>query len=75
MTVDLSAFDALITVWRSEVDEAIEDNDEVRSYIRELEDRIDNEPWSAADDDDVPSGDELVEELEQYLRDQDDDEE
>ena len=74
LTVDLSGFDALITIWRAEVDGAIEDNDEVRSYIRELEERIDSEPWHAADDDDVPSGDELAEELEQFLRDQGDEE-
>ena len=73
LTVDLTGFEALIEIWRAEVDEAIEGNDEIRSYIRDLEERIDAEPWGAGDDDDVPNADELVGEVEQFLRDQGDD--
>jgi hypothetical protein len=72
LTVDLSGFAALVEIWRAEVDEAIAGNDEIRSYITDLEERIDAEPWGRADED-VPDADELVGEVEQYLRDQGDD--
>ena len=72
LSVDLSGFDALIEIWRAEVDEAIEGNDEIRSYIRDLEERIDAEPWGAGDEEDVPDADELVGEVEQFLRNQGD---
>jgi proteasome assembly chaperone (PAC2) family protein len=72
LTVDLSGFAALVEIWRAEVDEAIAGNDEIRSYITDLEERIDAEPWGTADED-VPDADELVGEVEQFLRDQGDD--
>ena len=72
MTVDLSGFAALVEIWRAEVDDAIAGNDEIRSYITDLEERIDAEPWGRADED-VADGDELVGEVEQYLLDQGDD--
>ena len=77
LTLDLAEFDRQIALWRAEVDEAIEDNDEVSRYIAELEARIDNEAgaeqWSArAAEGDVPNSDKLVQELEQFLRDQGD---
>jgi predicted ATP-grasp superfamily ATP-dependent carboligase len=64
LSLDLSGFDALVAMWRAEVDEAIEDNEEIRNYVHELESRID------AEQEDVPDGGDLVEELERYLRDQ-----
>ena len=45
----------------------------IGSLSSELEERIDSEPWRAGDQDDVPSGDELAEEVEKFLRDHDDD--
>jgi proteasome assembly chaperone (PAC2) family protein len=65
LALDLHAFDALIAEWRAEVDEAIEDNDEIRAYVQELESRVD------AEQHDVPRADDLVEEVERFLRDQD----
>lgn len=72
---DLAEFDQLIALWRAEVDEAIEDNDEVKSYISELETRIDHEAdveqsGAREAEGDVPNSDELVQELEQFLREQ-----
>jgi PAC2 family len=77
LTLDLAEFDRRIALWRAEVDEAIEDNDEVRRYIGELEARIDEEAdaeqWNArAGEGDVPNSDQLVQELEQFLREQGD---
>jgi proteasome assembly chaperone (PAC2) family protein len=74
---DLSGLDGLVDMWRLQVDQAIADNDEVSTYVRELEARVDAE--SAAEEgvllgeDDLPSGDQLADELQRYLRDQDDD--
>jgi proteasome assembly chaperone (PAC2) family protein len=73
---DLTGLDGLVDMWRLQVDQAIDDNDEVKTYVRELEARVDAE--SAADegvllgDDDLPSGDQLADELQRYLRDQGD---
>ena len=61
---------------RAEVDRAIEDNDEVQTYVHELEARVDME--DAADQgaelgqDEMPSAGELVDEVEQFLREQGD---
>jgi proteasome assembly chaperone (PAC2) family protein len=66
VSLDLSGFDVLVTSWRAEVDRALEDNDDMRRYVHELETRVDTESGDADDD----SG-HLVEELERFLRDQD----
>jgi len=51
--------------WQARVDEAVADNDEVRSHVRLLEEQADrNEAL-------LPRGDDLAAELEAFLRDQD----
>jgi proteasome assembly chaperone (PAC2) family protein len=72
LMLDLRPFDALVAMWRAEVDQAISDNDEVKAYVSELESRIDHEAieLGTGPAGDVPRGDELVQELEQFLREQ-----
>jgi hypothetical protein len=53
--------------WTDLHDSAIEDDDEVRAYVSGLETEYDR-----LNDTDVPSGDDLSDEIERYLRDQDD---
>ena len=71
LRLELSGFDALVAMWRAEVDEALEDNEELRVYVRELEARVDAEVDDEVED--VPPGRDLVEEVERFLRDQDTD--
>jgi len=79
LPLDLDGFDQLVDLWRVQVDHALRDNDDVRSYVRELEGRVDAEdasergivlgghPAGGA----VPDADELAAEVEQFLREQD----
>jgi hypothetical protein len=75
----LDPLDHLVDLWRVQVNQAIADNDEVTNYVRELEARTDTDsdapfPPDARHpvngDDDIPSADELVGEVEQFLREQ-----
>ncbi|MEX1009056.1 MAG: PAC2 family protein [Acidimicrobiia bacterium] len=72
--LELEGLEQLVDIWRAQVDRAIEDNDEVQTYVRELEARVDAE--DAEDqgvilgDDEMPSAGELVDEVEQFLREQ-----
>jgi proteasome assembly chaperone (PAC2) family protein len=72
--LELGGFEQLVDIWRAQVDRAIEDNDEVRTYVRELEARVDAEDAEqhgvVLGDDGVPNADGLVDEVEQFLRDQ-----
>jgi hypothetical protein len=80
LELDLQGLDQLVDLWRVQVDHAIRDNDEVSSYVRELEGQVD------ADDADergivlgghpagggaIPDADDLAAEVEQFLREQD----
>ena len=55
--------------WRTRVDQALLDEDETRAYVAELEKRFDEEVTEA----DLPSGEELASQIEQFLRDESDD--
>ena len=74
VSLELEGLVQLVDLWRAQVDRAIEDNDEVQTYVRELEARVDAE--DAADQgvilgqDEMPSAGELVDEVEQFLREQ-----
>ena len=79
LTLELDGLEQLVDVWRSQVDHAIADNDEVQTYVRRLEAQIDAEDASEqgvllgdgdADADDMSNAGELVDEVEQYLREQ-----
>jgi proteasome assembly chaperone (PAC2) family protein len=76
LTFDLAGLEQLADVWRAQVDHAIADNDEVKTYVRELEERVDAQ---AAEDegvvlgeDSVPDVDDFVDEVERFLREQGD---
>lgn len=56
--------------WRTRVDEAVADDDETAEYVSELERRYDDD----VTDSDLPSGDELAAQIEQFLRDESDSE-
>ena len=53
--------------WESQVHLALSDDDEVRAYVEDLEQRVDNEPAVVFD-----SGD-MADEIERFLRDRDTD--
>lgn len=62
ITTDLEIASA---AYERQVNEAMEDDEDIRTYIRELEER-----YSAPEEMDVPRPDLLVEEVERFLRDQ-----
>jgi proteasome assembly chaperone (PAC2) family protein len=74
LSLELEGLEQLVDIWRAQVDRAIEDNDEVQTYVRELEARVDAE--DAVDQgvilghDEMPSAGELVDEVERFLREQ-----
>jgi hypothetical protein len=80
LRLDLTGLDKLGDAWRLQVDHAISENDEVKTYVRELEARADADAEAASTEGvvigetDLPTGDQLANELEQYLRGQRDDE-
>jgi proteasome assembly chaperone (PAC2) family protein len=80
LQLDLHGLDQLADLWRVQVDHAISDNDEVTTYVRDLESRVDAEDASErgivlgghpAGGGSVPNADDLAAEVEQFLRDQD----
>jgi proteasome assembly chaperone (PAC2) family protein len=80
LTLDLQGLDQLVDLWRDQVDHAISDNDEVTTYVRDLESRVDAEDAEErgivlgghpAGGGSVPNPDDLAAEVEQFLRDQD----
>jgi proteasome assembly chaperone (PAC2) family protein len=73
ITLDLTRVQQTVARWREQVDLVAADDDDIRGYVERLEARYDE----AAEDDDtpdwgdeLPTGDELATELEQFLRDQ-----
>jgi proteasome assembly chaperone (PAC2) family protein len=80
LQLDLHGLDQLVDLWRVQVDDAIADNDEVTTYVHDLELRVDSEDASErgivlgghpAGGGSVPNADDLAAEVEQFLRDQD----
>ena len=65
---ELGDLDELSQAWQTRVDEVVSQDDEVRSYVGQLEERYDTEAET-----DVPSGEGLADEVEQFLRDRGDD--
>ncbi len=84
--LSLDPLDSLVDLWRTQVDTAIADNDEITHYVRELEARADTDDEPHPDDgsaarssesrhpmsgdDPIPSADDLVDEVERFLREQ-----
>jgi proteasome assembly chaperone (PAC2) family protein len=65
---ELGELDELSQAWQTRVDEVVSQDDDVRSYVGQLEERYDTEAET-----DVPSGEGLADEVEQFLRDRGDD--
>jgi proteasome assembly chaperone (PAC2) family protein len=71
-TLDLRELGVAAEAWRTRVDSAVAGDDEMRDYVRALEDQRDS-PEADEDADvieDIPSGDDLAEAFEEYLREQ-----
>jgi hypothetical protein len=73
--LELDGLEQLVEIWRAQVDHAIADNDEVKTYVRRLEAQIDAEDATElgvvlGGGDDLSDVGELVDEVEQYLREQ-----
>ena len=65
---ELGELDELSQAWQTRVDEVVSQDDDVRSYVGQLEERYDTEAET-----DIPSGEGLADEVEQFLRDRGDD--
>lgn len=65
---ELDDLDELSQAWQTRVDEVVSQDDDVRSYVGQLEERYDSESET-----DIPSGEGLADEVEQFLRDRGDD--
>ena len=73
--LDLGPLDQLEQDWRAAVDVIVSDDDDTERYVRELEQRVDDEPeprHPSLGGISIPDGDELAAELERYLRDETD---
>jgi proteasome assembly chaperone (PAC2) family protein len=64
---ELGDLDELSQAWQTRVDEVVSEDDDVRTYVGQLEERYDTEAET-----DVPSGETLAAEVEQFLRDRGD---
>jgi proteasome assembly chaperone (PAC2) family protein len=62
---ELGELDELSQAWRTRVDEVVSEDDDVRAYVTQLEERYDTEAET-----DIPSGETLAAEVEEFLRDQ-----
>jgi proteasome assembly chaperone (PAC2) family protein len=65
---ELGDLDELSQAWQTRVDEVVSQDDDVRSYVGQLEERYDTESET-----DIPSGEGLADEVEKFLRDRGDD--
>jgi hypothetical protein len=70
IALDLSRVRETVARWRAQVDEVAADDDDIRSYVERLETRYDEEHEDETADwgEELPTGDEIADELEQYLR-------
>ena len=66
--VDTSELERTAVTYREQVSVAVSRDDDLSSYVRMLEERFDSQ--AEGDSRDLPSGDELVRELENFLRQQ-----
>ena len=75
LMIPTTALEIASAAYEREVDEVVTNDDELSGYVRRLEDMVDSgEPFGDDDEDEAISADDtvddLVEELERYLRDQ-----
>jgi len=72
LPLDLSDLDTASTTWETQVDAAAAGDSEVTAYVRSLEERYDADTIDTLSVDDLPSGEALAADFEQYLRNQND---
>lgn len=73
LDLDLTIIEHQARAYRRQVDEALEEHPKIRAYVQELEEKIDSDAGRALADGDqeaLPSGEDMVQELEQWLRQQ-----
>ncbi len=66
VTIDTTELESAASLHREQVDEAVAESDEAAEVVQALEEQADAED---DEDEDVPSGDDLAQEIERYLRD------
>jgi proteasome assembly chaperone (PAC2) family protein len=71
LDLDLSRVRRTASSWREQVDQVAAGDDDIQSYVTRLEARYDTDVDDTDDDwgDDLPTGDELADDFQQYLRD------
>ena len=69
--LDLGSMRASAEEWRRQIDEVISEDDDVREYVAALEDRFDAAKTETSWGDNLPTQDELAQEVENFLREQD----
>lgn len=73
LQLDLARLHRTASAWREKVDEVAAADDDVRGYVRTLEERFDAAEAESSDTSwgaNLPTGDELANEVERFLRDQ-----
>jgi predicted ATP-grasp superfamily ATP-dependent carboligase len=72
IALDLARVQQTVARWREQVDQVAADDDDIRGYVERLEARFDetDDDDAPAWGDELPTGDEIADELEQYLREQ-----
>jgi predicted ATP-grasp superfamily ATP-dependent carboligase len=65
--LELDELDELATAWQRRVDDVVAEDDDVRAYVRKLEERAE---LQEVDETEMTSGDDLAAELERFLRDE-----
>ncbi|MFI5045784.1 MAG: PAC2 family protein [Acidimicrobiia bacterium] len=72
LRLGLDGLDRLADMWHAQIDRALTGNDEMQGYVRQLELRVDTDDAEqhgvVLGEDGIPSADELVGEVEQFLR-------
>jgi hypothetical protein len=63
--LQLDELDELATAWQQRVDDVVAEDDDVRAYVRKLEERAE---LQEIDETEMTSGDDLAAELERFLR-------
>jgi predicted esterase len=72
LAVDTRELRLAAQAWEARVDAAVAEDDDLRTYVRSLEEQYDEE-WTDDDDvtdEEIPDGDAIAEAFEEYLRDQ-----
>jgi predicted ATP-grasp superfamily ATP-dependent carboligase len=71
IALDLSRVHATVARWREQVNQVAADDDDIRRYVEQLEERYDDTPDDAPPPfRSLPTGDEIADEVEQFLREQ-----